>query len=209
MRGDESQCRWGSGVKRERVGGVWACLLVFGVVLVCATRAGAAGAQGEGHATSLLDLVFPAVNFLLFIYLVRRAGGENVRTYLRQRRAQVISALDAAAAAKAEAGQAHAELRGRLEHIGEETGRLSADIRAAAEMERDRRLRATADAVGRIISNGRLVAEQEVRTAIAALRDETVGAAVAETVALLRRQIVDVDEQRFLAEFVEGVGTDR
>jgi F-type H+-transporting ATPase subunit b len=157
----------------------------------------------------VFDLVFPVINFLLFVYLLKRAGGDTIRRYLQERRAQVIAALDAAAAAKAEADGFHAELRERLEQVQEEAGNLRRDLCASAELQRDRRLKGARDAVTRIKKDAQLVAEQEVRAATAALRDETVNAAVAETVALLRRQIRDADQERFLGDFVREVQADR
>lgn len=181
------------------------CYALCGVGL-CVTRAVAAsGGHQEDHAASPLDLVFPAINFLLFAYLIRRAGGDTVRSYLRQRRREVVQALDAAARAKAEADQVHADVRARLGQVEEEAKRLRADMRAAAELDRERRLTAARQAVGRIVSDARLGAEHEVRAAVAALRDETVRGAVVETVALLRRQIKDADQERFVGDFVQGV----
>ena len=52
-----------------------------------------------------------------------------------------------------------------------------------------------------------LVADQEARTAQAQLRAETVGAAIDETLALLRRQIKTPDQERFMSEFVSSLRT--
>ncbi len=180
------------------------------VVALCGASAVAGGGgHGEEHAASVFDLVFPVINFLLFVYLLKRAGGDTIRNYLQERRAQVISALDAAAAAKAEADRLHAELRERLGQVQEEAENLRRDLCASAELQRDRRLKGARDAVARIKKDAQLVAEQEVRAATAALRDETVNAAVAETVALLRRQIRDADQERFLGDFVREVQAGR
>ena len=177
---------------------------------LCGARVVAGGgSHGEEHAASVFDLVFPVINFLLFVYLLKRAGGDTIRNYLQERRAQLILALDAAAAAKAEADGLHAELRERLGQVQKEAENLRRDLCASAELQRDRRLKGVRDAVARIKSDAQLVAEQEVRAATAALRDETVNAAVAETVALLRRQIRDADQERFLGDFMREVQGDR
>ena len=191
----------------QRVGRI---LLALCVVALCGARAVAgAGSHGEEHAASVFDLVFPVINFLLFVYLLKRAGGDTIRNYLQERRAQVISALDAAAAAKADAERLYGELRERLGGVEEEAENLRRDLCVSAELQRDRRLKEARDAVARIKSDGQLGAEQEVRAATVALRDEMVNAAVAETVALLRRQIRDADQERFLGDFVREVQADR
>lgn len=179
------------------------------IVVFAATSLAAGGGHGEEGATSLFDLVFPVINFLLFAYLLKWGAGDSIRSYLQERRAQIISALDAAGKAKAEADQLHADVRERLGQVETESEALGRDLRAAAELERERRLKAASDAVARIKRDTQLVADEEVRAASAALRDETVKAAVAETVALLRRQIKDADQARFLGDFVQDVQADR
>jgi F0F1-type ATP synthase membrane subunit b/b' len=197
-------------VKRLGWQGAASVAVTLAVVAVSATGAVAAGGgHGEEHATSPFDLIFPIINFLLFVFLLKYAGGESIRSYLQERRAQVIAALDTAGAAKSEAEQLHAEVRGRLARVAEEAETVRRDLVASAELERERRIKAAGDAVGRMKSDAQLVADQEVRAASAALRDETVKAAVAETVALLRRQIKDADQERFVGDFVREVQAGR
>jgi F0F1-type ATP synthase membrane subunit b/b' len=142
---------------------------------------------------------------LLFLLVLRWAGGDAIGTFLRQRRADVVSALDAAAAAMAAAEQAHAETGVQLAGVERETELLRAEMRAVAERERARRREFATKSAARISADARLIAEHESRAARAAIRNETVTAAVTETVALLRRQIRDPDQQRFLADFLDHV----
>jgi F0F1-type ATP synthase membrane subunit b/b' len=162
----------------------------------------AAAGHGEGQAPAVSDLALPFVNFLLFLWLLRRAGGGLLRDHLRRRRAEVISSLEAATRARAEAEQLHREMRARLAGVAGDAERLRSDMRAMAGIERTRRRELAEAAVARITSDARFIAEQEVRVARAALREEMVVAAVAEAVALLQRQIAPADHDRFLREFV-------
>jgi F0F1-type ATP synthase membrane subunit b/b' len=182
-------------------------LAVVGLSATVAVAAG--GGHGEEHATSPFDLVFPIINFLLFVFLLKFAGCDSIRSYLQERRAQVLAALDTAGAAKAEAEQLHAEVRERLSRVAQEAETVRRDLVASAELERERRIKAAGDAVDRMKSDTQLVADQEVRAASEALRDETVKAAVAETIALLRRQIKEPDQERFVVDFVQEVRAGR
>jgi F-type H+-transporting ATPase subunit b len=180
-----------------------------GVVLSPATALAAEAAHGAAHAPSITELLFPGANFVLFVSLLWWAGAGIVRSYLRDKRAAIVGALEHAACVKRDAERDHAEARALLARADAEAEGLRRDLRTAAELEQQRR-RALAEAsVARMKSDARIVAEQEVRTARAALREETVKAAVAETLAVLRRQIKGPDQERFIGEFVAEVGRRR
>jgi F0F1-type ATP synthase membrane subunit b/b' len=165
-----------------------------------------AAGHGEEHAPpAVSDLLFPAINFLIFLYILRRAGGGAIRDYLQGRRAEIVSALDGAAAAEREAKRLHDEARARIAQVTEETTRLRADLRAAAAADLERRRTLATAAAKRITANAHTVADQEGRTALRRLREETVAAAVAETVTMLRRQIKASDQERFVTEFAGGL----
>jgi F-type H+-transporting ATPase subunit b len=165
----------------------------------------AAGGHGE-HAPSIGDLFFPAINFLLFLYVLRRAGAGAIRDYLTERRTELVEALDTAAKAKVAAEQAHAEARAQLGKVEQEVARLRADMREVTEGECRRRRQIAAEAATRIAEDAKLVADQESRSARMELRNETVKAAIVETMALLRRQIKGGDQERFLSDFVGEMG---
>lgn len=165
-----------------------------------------AGDHGEEHAPpGVSDLLFPAINFLVFLYILRRAGGGAIRDYLQGRRAEIVAALDGAAAAAREAKKLHDEARARIAQVAEETTRLRADLRAAAEAELERRRTLAAEAAKRITTGAHTIADQEGRAALRRLREETVAAAVVETVTMLRRQIKAGDQERFVTEFAGGL----
>jgi F-type H+-transporting ATPase subunit b len=178
-------------------------------ILAGATLASAAGGHGEGHHPSASDLLFPAINFLLFVYLIRRAGSGAVRDALSSRRAAMMAAIEAAEQAKREAERAHAEARAQFERGSRDAAQIREDMQAVARLERERRQKIVEETAARMKADARMIADQEVRAARAALRAETVHAAVAETLAVLRRQLKDADQERFVADFVSGLGAAR
>ncbi len=165
--------------------------------------AASSGGHGEEHAGPLLsDLFFPAVNFLLFVWLVRWAGGDAIRDYLYARRQRISADLEAAERAVRDAQRTYDDIKTRFGRAAQEAEGIRADVRAIAEVERERRRRLVSEAVARIKADTGIIAEQEVETARRMLRRETVQAAVAETLAVLRRQIKPSDQDRFAADFV-------
>ena len=176
-------------------------------VLLRVGSAIAAADHGGEHAPSVSDLFFPTVNALLFLYILRRTGGGAIRDFLQQRRTQIMEALDTATAAKREAGLAHAEVHGRLEGLEAEVAQLRAEMRSVVDNERERRHSLMADVASRTTRDARLIADQEVRAAQEQIREETVNAAVAETMAILRRQVKTPDQERFVRDFLGAVQT--
>ncbi|MEK7782619.1 MAG: ATP synthase F0 subunit B [Candidatus Binatota bacterium] len=47
----------------------------------------------EEHAASVTEIIFPLINFLIFLYLIKRFLLPVVRSHLRSRREQIVSAL--------------------------------------------------------------------------------------------------------------------
>jgi len=184
---------------------VWTGVRTVGGTLLLCGIADAATGHGNSHGPSISDLIFPAINFLLFLLLLRWAVGGAIRDYLAQRREEIVATLQEASAAKEAAARAHAEAKAQLAQVDEEVQRLRDDLRRVAHAEREHRLEVATEVAGRIAGDARLVAEQEERAARSALREETVRAAVAETIALLRRQIKGADQDRFMDDFASEV----
>jgi F0F1-type ATP synthase membrane subunit b/b' len=169
----------------------------------------AEGAHAPHHAPSISDLLYPGVNFLLFALLLWWAGAGAIRSYLGDRRAAIVAALEHAATRKRDAEREHAEVRAQLGRADDEVEGIREDMRAVAELERERRRKLATESAARVRVDARVIAEQEVRAAQAALREETVRAAVAETLAVLRRQVKAPDHERFIGDFVAELGRQR
>jgi F-type H+-transporting ATPase subunit b len=197
----------GSGSRRRH--GALFRLATAALVLWTDIALSAEGAHAPHHAPSISDLLYPGINFLLFAILIWWAGAAAIRDYLRNRRATIVAALEHAATGKRDAEQAHAEVRAQLARADAEAESLRKDMRAMAEVELERRHKLAAESATRIKADARIAAEQQGRAAQAALREETVRAAVEETLAVLRRQIKAPDQERFVGDFVAEMGRRR
>src|SRR4029453_934263 len=86
----------------------------------------------------LLDLAFPAINFLLFVFVLRKYALPAVRDALRRRRGTVVQALNEARKAKEEADSLRREYEQKLASLAAEQERLRTQAQEAAERERMR-----------------------------------------------------------------------
>lgn len=173
------------------------------IVLFVGT-AGAAEHEAH-HAPSITDLFFPAVNFVLFIFLIRWAAGGAIRSYLTERREEIMGALENASSAREQATRTYADAKALLAQIDEHAASHRDEMIRLARTELNRRIELATQLAKRIGEEARLVADQEERHARAALQEETVRAAISETLALLRRQIKSADQDRFMDDFAAEV----
>src|SRR5206468_10610692 len=94
--------------------------------------------HGAHHpAPTPADLLWPALNFILFVGLLVYFLRAPIIEYFRARVARLREALQAGARALAEAAALRAELTRDIESLPATCARLRADMHALAETERD------------------------------------------------------------------------
>ena len=160
------------------------------------------------HAThpAVGDLLWPALNFAIFVAVLVRFLLPAAVEYFRARAARLREALQAGARARAEAEALRAALKRDLANLPALRAQLRADLRATAERECEE-LRAHGRAAAEHIrADARLLAEHEFAAARAALSSEVIDEAVRQATALLRQTIRPEDQERFVREFVTGAG---
>ena len=150
------------------------------------------------------DLLWPALNFVLFVGLLAYFLRGPLIEYFRARAVRLREALDAGARALREAAALRAELARTIAELPAIADRLRADLRAAAEQERDSLIALGRKAADRIRNDARLLGEHELAAARDALRTEVIEEAVREATALVRRAIRPDDHDRFVRGFVAG-----
>jgi F-type H+-transporting ATPase subunit b len=152
------------------------------------------------------DLIWPAVNFVIFIGLLVYLLRGPVIEYFRARTARLRDALEVGARARREAADIRAALERDIANLPAQRAAVRADMRATAEQERDGLIAFGRTASDRIRNDARLLAEHEFAAARKALRSDLIDEAVREATALVRRAVRPEDQQRFVREFVAGVG---
>ena len=161
--------------------------------------------HAAGHP-SPADLFWPTANFILFVGLLVYVLRRPVIEYFRERTTRLREALRAGARARAEAEALRATLARDMERLPTIRAELLADIRAAAELERDKLIASGRAAADRIRTDARLVAEQEAAAARQTLRAELIESAMREASMLVRRALEPQDQERFVRDFVGALG---
>jgi F-type H+-transporting ATPase subunit b len=163
--------------------------------------------HAEHVAPALGDLLWPALNFILFVALLVYFLRGPLVEYFRARTARLREALHAGARAREEATALRAALARDVENLPAVRERLRADMRDAAELEARNLVAFGRKAAERIRSDARLLADQEFEAARQAVRAEVIEEAVREATALIRRALRPEDQERFVRGFVAAART--
>src|SRR5438874_13038986 len=160
--------------------------------------------QHAVHHATVGDLLWPTLNFVIFVAVLVHFLRAPAVEYFRARTARLREALQTGARARAEAQALRAALARDVENLPALRAQLRADLRATAERECEALLALGRAAAERIRTDARLLAEHEFAAARAALRAEVIEEAVRQATALIRQAIRPEDQERLVREFVVG-----
>ena len=168
---------------------------------------GAAGGEAH-HAPSPSGLIYPFINFALYSFILWKYAWPAVRDYLSDRRANTVTALEAAKNVKAEAEALRKEYDAKLRTLEADAQRARAEVLATAELEAKNLVEQAKKSAERIRNDARLVADEEVARARRELREE--GAALVAKLAgeIVSKQVGPADQARFVTEFVTRARSD-
>lgn len=160
----------------------------------------------EEHAASVTEIIFPLINFVIFLYLIKRFLLPVVRSHLRSRREQIVAALGEADESKRRAGEMVRDYRARLGRMAEEANRLREELRADGEREKAKLLREAEELAGKIKADADFLAEQEIKLARQRLREEIARLAQEAAQKLIQSHLTPDDQKRLVEEFLSEVG---
>ena len=161
--------------------------------------------EAEEHAASAGELIFPALNFLIFLYLIYRFVLPMARDYFNKRRADIAAAVNEGEEAKRRGEALLAEYRGHLARLGDELAAIRNALAADGEKEKAQLLAEAAETAQRIKADADFLAEQETRLARQELRVEIVERAAATAERLVRENLTPADQKRIVGEFLTEV----
>ena len=170
-------------------------------------HAGTAEHGGAEHAPSPAQLLWPALNFVLFAAVLVRFLRGPIRESFRERGARLKESLEAGARARSAAERLRAELTRAMADLPSLRERLKADLRAAAERERDNLLEQGRRGAERIRTDAKVLAEQEFAAARNAVRAEVSAEAIRQATEVIARGLGPEDQERFVRDFVSSAGT--
>jgi F-type H+-transporting ATPase subunit b len=162
-----------------------------------------AAEEGHGeHVPSISDLVFPVINFLLFVFILYRYVIPTVRDALRQRREKITLALEEAKRAKEEAERLRKDYELKLAGLAAEQEKIQEQALEAAERERERIVEEARQMAERVKSEVQQIAQREVEEARRTLRQEAANQAVRIATELIQSRLTQTDHRRFVQDLV-------
>ncbi|MBI5571043.1 MAG: ATP synthase F0 subunit B [Desulfomonile tiedjei] len=178
-------------------------LLVLGASLVFAAEA---GHEGEGSPWNTWMLLWRVINTVALIVLLVYFLKKPLVTFFAERKEQISKDLDDAREQRERAERLLKDYEAKIAGMEQELAKMRAELAKASEAESKKLLEA-ADAMSvKMVDAARLAAEQEVRKAKAALKNEAVDLAVELAEALIREKITDQDRRRIVEDYLDKVG---
>jgi len=172
------------------------------------TQAWAAGGA-EHHAPPLTDVIFPALNFLIYAFIIFKYALPAVRGFLKNRREEVIATMTQASAKKAAAQALVDEYKTKLAAVDREVQSLQATLRDEGERDKAKLIGDANAMAAKIKEDARVLADQEVKMARQKIREEMAIQAEATARALLQRNLSVEDQNRLADEFIQSIGQAR
>ena len=179
-------------------------LELFGVA-----QAWAAGGGAAHHEPSIGEIIYPAINFILYAGVLYYFALPLVRNFLRARQGEIVAAIDQAAAKKQQAEALVREYRAKLAGLDQETQAIRALLCEEGEREKARLLREAQAMAERTREDARFLADVEVKTARQEIIEEMARQAEALARELVQRNIAPADQSRLVQEFIEQIGPAR
>jgi F-type H+-transporting ATPase subunit b len=165
-----------------------------------------AAEEGHGeHVPSISDLIFPIINFLLFVFILYRYVIPTVRDALRQRREKITLALEEAKRAKEEAERLRTDYEQKLAGLATEQEKILEQALEAAERERRRIVEEARQMAERVKSEVQQIAQREVEEARRTLRQEAANQAVRMATELIQSRLTQTDHRRFVQDLMTEV----
>jgi len=177
---------------------------LFTTAQLWASEAASHGA--EHHAPPITDVIFPALNFLIYAFIIFKYAIPPIRSFLQSRRAEVIATVAQVSAKKAAAQALVAEYKAKLAAVDQQLQSLHATLTAEGERDKAKLLADASVMAAKINDDVRILADQEVKMARQKIREEMAIQAEATARALLQRNLAVDDQNRLAEEFIQSIG---
>lgn len=150
--------------------------------------------------------IFMLVNFGLFLLILAKYLAPAGTKVAKERHDMIKTALDEAAALRAQAQAKLAEYEARIKNVDDEVKLIVDDIRAAAEEDKKRILENAERQSVQMKRDAEQRIAAEIEMARAQLSREVATAAAAATEKLLRDKTTPDDQRKLVGNFISGMG---
>ena len=180
-----------------------------GLDLFTAANAWASAAGAEHHTPAIGEVVFPAINFIIYAAVLYYFALPAVRNLLRSRREEIVTTIAQASAKKQQAEALVNEYRAKIARVDQEAQSIQASRRDEAEREKAKMLGEAEVMAAKVREDARFLADREVGIAREKIRGELATQAEAVARELVQRNISAADQGRLAQEFIQHIGQAR
>jgi F-type H+-transporting ATPase subunit b len=177
---------------------------ILGILSLAFSASDLWAAGGDGGITG--EVFWQSISFALLVFLLTYALKKPVRTFLQKRQEEIKNSLEQSAR-KEEEFQRHFEnWEKKLNSLSQEIASLHQKISLDEEVEHNKIIERAEEAGERIRHQARVIAEQEVKKARAALRREMVDLSMEMAEKLLKEATQPQDQGRLVREYIGRMG---
>ena len=149
------------------------------------------------------EVFWQIVSFVLLVILFGYVLKKPVRAFLMKRQEDIRNSLEQSATKEEESQKNFENWERKLNSLGQEIADLHQKISQEGEVERQRIVERAQEEGDRIRQQAKVVAEQEVKKACAALRREMVDLSIELAEKLLKGSTRPQDQERLVREYIE------
>jgi len=161
---------------------------------------------GEAHGSVFREYVWPAVNFLVLVFvMVYLAKKMDIKGYFKKRTELIEQSLNEARQAKELAEKALAQVEERLKVKDKELEDIIASSRISGEKEKERLIEEGEKMKERILEQAKSNIDFEVRQAKSSIRDEAVEIAMELAEKKLKEKMTREEQMKLLEESVAKI----
>ncbi len=161
------------------------------------------GASRHGGGMDWFFLGEHTVNVIILVLVLGYFLRTPLRNFFLERRGLIAASMEEAQERLAASRKRYEEYKGKLEAIDDAIASLEEKMRREARVESDEILNAAREGARRIEADTKLTIEAEREKTIRAVRGEFASQVVERSVEVIRRNITEADNARFVDEFLE------
>ena len=182
---------------------------IVGLFTTAQAWAAEAAGHGEHHVPSITEVILPALNFLIYAFIIVKYALPLVRSFLNTRREAVVSAIAQASAKKQAAEALVGGYKAKLAGLDKEVQSMHASLCDEGEREKAKLLSEAQSSAAKIKVDARFLADQEVKMARQKVREEMANQAEASARELVERNLSAADQGRLVEDFIQTIGQAR
>ncbi len=180
-------------------------VLLLSIILLSAATVYASGG-GEDSPWTVSKLIGRVINTIVLLGILWYVLRKPLSTFFSERKDQIRKDLEEAKAQREKAERTIEEYRQKLAGMEQELEKMRVELKKSAETEGQKvEVNAERMAAG-MVEAAKLAAEQEVRKAKIALKNESVELAVEMAESLIREKIGEDDRKRIVEDYLVKVG---